>query len=835
MHVWPLSIAVSLYAVIGVVYGCQTSIAADLAAQHYVFFSDARPQCRLVLPAKAELREREAAELIRDTFRDMGGGKATIVNEPATATNGIDIYVGATDFAKNAASPPTGLDQDGFVIHPVSSDQLVLLGGRPTSTFYAATEFLERYAGVLWVWPGKNGTVIPKADRFEATVQRQVSEPAFASRIFSGIEDTKPAYYRIHSMAVGDARDSFHHAIHRVLTPDLYTTHPEYFSMANGKRQKPVGDSYWQACTSNPDVVRLFVEAAKRQFRERPWVRSFSVSQNDAGGFCQCDKCRALDMPGVKGVSNRYFTFVNAVADGIRDAYLDKLIACFAYVPEGTANIPARVKLRPNTLIYLVIPTLADCHKNVVQWSKAAPNLGAYFWLHGKTVPKFYPHRWAEYLRFLRSHNVKGVYAEVYQEPGPAHDIRKHCASWALDGPRCWITAKLLWDPDANVDDLMDRFCRQFYGAAHRSMLRYYRQCEAVWERRNDPFDFGIKYNNSEVESYSATDMKVMEDCLRQSLELAKSDVVVTARLKALEDALMPAATYACLTIDGPDARAIGSRADVESVINKVCMYEKFVKRLVHAGRLPTEFARMETAIDDRCCQITQVLGNEAAPFWKTVVTARPELERFAASQLLAIGGNIKNLATNPSFEVQPASAKKGDPKSSGTALSAAGWTQWSTDSTGAVGVADDVGRSGSKSLALTGVKTACGIYVQPVQPGERYRVSCWAKTSMRLRNDSPNRVGGTLTLRWQTADGKWNTEEQVQGDATPSLPLGLTKWTRLVQVATVPATDARRMVVMLGAKGQDPGEKTWFDDLCIEKLSTAVEIQDLIHGTSDR
>ena len=51
----------------------------------------------------------------------------------------------------------------------------------------------------------------------------------------------------------------------------------------------------------------------------------------------------------------------------------------------------------------------------VEAWSRAASQLGAYFWLHGKPVPKFYPRRFAEYLRFLRKHKVDAVYAVARQ------------------------------------------------------------------------------------------------------------------------------------------------------------------------------------------------------------------------------------------------------------------------------------------------------------------------------------------------------------------------------------------------------------------------------------
>ena len=786
------------------------------AAQRYLFFADGAPHCRLVLPAKPEAEERDAANLIRDTFREMGGGEAPIVNEPAAAFEGVEIHVGTTGFAKGLALLPPDMDQDGFVIHPADAGRLVLLGGRSVSTFYAAAEFLERCAGVLWVWPGEHGTVVPKAVRLEAAVRPQVSEPAFAARQYSGTGKGRMALYRIHQTS-RELRSSFHHNVFAVLKEEMFAAHPEYFSLVHGERRKPTSTkSDWQACTSNPEVVRVFVDAARRQFQSRPWVRAFSVSQNDGHGFCECDRCRALDVAGQEGVSDRYFTFLNAVADDIRDQHPDKLIACFAYGSKGTASVPVHVKLRPNTLIYAVVPTLADHHRSIVEWSKAAPNLGAYFWIHGKAVPKFYPRRWAEYLRFLRRDNVREVYAELYQD----WDVRM--ASWELDGPRVWMTSKLLWNPDADVDALLQRFCRGFYGPAAEPMLRYYRRCETAWERRADPFDFGKKWTELEFDLYNTADMDVMEECLAKAFALAQGDAAVTARLQALNTVLTPVAAYVRQTDLAPalDKAVLRRRADADAAVARVQQVVVAAARSAREGKslfgtLPNA---TETAVDRCFSRITRLLGKDAPAFWQGVQAEKPELAGFIAPQMIALSGKVENIATNPSFEVQGASAQEADAKLEWQALNAPGWGQWTqAGSAGKIGLAANVARTGGKSLLVAGVASACGIYTQKAQPGERYRVSCWAKTGARPK-EGEERAGGSMVIKWQTPEGKWN-------DGIPpvvaKLPAGTAEWTRLESVATIPA-GIGRMVILLLAERQEPGEQTWFDDFCIEKLCDA-------------
>ena len=793
-----------------------------MVRQHYLFSAGAEPKCRLVLPSNPEHDELAAAELIAEILAEMGGGKAELVREPLSSLppfDGVDIHVGNTEFARGLSLLPTGMDHDGFLIHPADPGRLMLLGRSPVGTFYAATEFLERYAGVLWVWPGENGTVIPTASRFAATVHDQRSEPAFLSRAYFGM-DGNMAYYRIHRGSQhgppGDIRIKYHHNIRQVMPAGHYATRPKWFNFSRkqGKRLDP-GSSviHWQACTSNPEVIGLFAQAAKQQFVREPRVLSFSVSQNDGGGFCECDTCLALDVPGVSGASDRYFAFANAVADGIREAYPERFIACLAY--SGTVNPPVRVELRPNVLPVLVVPALRDKHESVIEWSKASSRLGAYFWLHGKAVPKYYPHRWAEYLRFLRRHGCIHVNAEVYQR-NP-----QKWASWELDGPRIWITSKLLWDPDADIDELMRRFCGGFYGPAAEPMLAYYGRCEAAWERRKDPFDFGRNHTSQDFEIYSAADMDFMEECVRQAIAMAAADEVVTARLTALDTRLSPVAGYVRQLdlVKILDAYAPDSLADAEAIVARVYDVERAERRLTDKGLslFGTLLHETEMSIDKCFCRITERLGDEAAAFWNRVMETSPELGRFVALQVLDMRGAVAEGARMPmAFEGASTGGADwlplpGDRHAAGDVYP--GWSHWIGQDGGRVGIATKVGHAAPPSLVIAGARNACGIYTFAVKHGDRYRVSVWAKTSVQAGADrSP--VGGAFTLRYQGPYGwAWDTEVRT------GLPAGASEWRRLTSIVTVPR-DMPRLSVMLSGENQQAGEQTWFDDLLIERIA---------------
>jgi len=52
-----------------------------------------------------------------------------------------------------------------------------------------------------------------------------------------------------------------------------------------------------QLCTSNPEVVAELAESLTAAIEADPTIEIISFSPNDGGGFCECEKCKALDGP----------------------------------------------------------------------------------------------------------------------------------------------------------------------------------------------------------------------------------------------------------------------------------------------------------------------------------------------------------------------------------------------------------------------------------------------------------------------------------------------------------------------------------------------------------
>ena len=85
---------------------------------------------------------------------------------------------------------------------------------------------------------------------------------------------------------------NFSHTFSQLVPPEIwFDSHPEYFSMADGRRLK----NRSQLCLTNPDVVKICVNGVKKWARENPAYNIFSVAMNDWYQPCQCPACTAAD------------------------------------------------------------------------------------------------------------------------------------------------------------------------------------------------------------------------------------------------------------------------------------------------------------------------------------------------------------------------------------------------------------------------------------------------------------------------------------------------------------------------------------------------------------
>lgn len=747
---------------------CAVTLSA--AEYPYTLFAGGKSFCRIVLPTTPDAREKEAADLLASSLKTMGRVTVPVVSQPEAEN--INIHIGATEAGKKALLKYPKVEHDGFLIFPAGPQDLVLTGGSPLGTLFGVMEFLERYAGMMWVWPGKYGTVIHRMKGFTAAVQTQQENPAFRIRQM-GVDASMAHFFRIAIRNSDDDRAQYSHNINKTMPPKLWEKHPEYFNMLNGVRRKPVKMKR-QACTSNPEVVKIFIEGAKRYFKRFPNKESFSVAQSDGGHFCECPQCRALDVPGVPGVTDRYFTFANQVAAGIQKDFPGKFIASLAY-GDGTQEPPARISLHKNVIPCLVIPSMSDKIKSVEKWAQKANSLYTYFHLHGRENPKLHASAFAQYARFLKKNRVVGICGELH----PA--LPKLGGSYELDGPRSWLVGKLIWNPDRDPEQLLKEFCKRFYRTAAKPMERYYQQMEKAWARQKDIFDFRCDYDNNGFQCYTPEDMKIMVDCVRQAEKLAPAPDV-KGRLEALKSRLFPRASYYCF---------IGMKKNISP--------ENVAQRIAEAKKLNPKSPMLYLPAEEAAA-VDAAFKKLPAGTMRSWLKKVPEMDYFEHSAKKAV-----NICRNPGFEIKSKAKVQKTAGADWKKIDAFSWSSWQGVYTpGKIAITSEAARNGKRGILFDGCQAASVNYIIPVKPGERYKISAWFKGK-----------NGRISANFKDSGKKWLHKSSF---CHSEKSVGEGKFEKITLSFTAPLKSVNCSLIF-SVRDQKKGEKTFLDDVEIIKV----------------
>ena len=444
---------------------------------------DGQPRSVVVLPANADGQTEAAARLLVEYVKQSSGAELAIVKgaRPESPRQPVAICVGRSELVNRLLPELDRLDDDGFVIHGVDFTQVLIAGPTPYGTEFGVYEFLERYVGVRWLLPGPDGDDVPARATIEVPLGQVRQEPAIFSRLFSGLRGKwQTRWARFNRM---HGRVSFHHYLLHVFPPDEYTkTHPDFFAMKDGKTRflPPTNHTHgWQPCFSTPGTVEEAVKNITRYFDAHPDVPSFSLGVNDSSGHCRCPEClrRIPQEPNFLGradYSDLYYGWCNRVIEGVLKKHPDKWFGCLAY--SEVAAPPKSVKLHERLIPYMTYDRMKWIHPEVQAaghaatqaWQKACTTLGWYDYIYGTPycLPRVYFHESQKYVRYGSEHGVRACYAEIYPNWG--------------EGPKPYVFLKLWWNPQADVDALLEEWYERCVGpAAAPALAKYY----AIWER----------------------------------------------------------------------------------------------------------------------------------------------------------------------------------------------------------------------------------------------------------------------------------------------------------------------------------------------------------------
>lgn len=777
---------------------------------------EGKPRAALApLDAKAPDEVRRAAGEFQRVLEKMTGTKL-----PAQIRDGGPIvHIGRDQFVDRAGLELDRLDEDGFVIHTAGEEHLILAGRTPHATELAVYRFLQKHAGVRWYFPTELGEVIPKRATFSIGQLAEREEPSFHSRLWSSAAPFDGGAWERHNLCRG--RYSFHHNLLRVFPPSkLFDAHPEWYPEIDGKRRRPKDDDdhHWQPCCANAEAARYAADVAKRYFDANPQASSFSLGMNDtaASGFCQCADCRKLDPAdpaqqktprGLPNYSNRFFTFVNRVAEELARSHPDKYLGCLAY---NVTEPPPTFKVHPRVIPYLTAgranwtdPAIREGDQNLIrQWCAKAPVVGIYDYYYGAgfVSPRIFTGLTEASLKFAHQQGVRAFYAEIY-------------STWSLDGPKAYVASQLLWNVDQKAEILVDEFCRDLFGRAAEPMRRYFRFLEERWLARPS----GSTVMWAGFFDIGQLDLWPPETC-RQARSI-------------LEEAQKAAADQEPLVRDRVQLYSDGFRQTElwsavyhgEKSLDSVDAIERYVAAKTELARLqkeviqPNPLHRAPIAFEDRARNLPggalakAILRFADRPDSEGLLTRLADPAHPADVALAARTGLLlrkhpemaRQRLVNPGFEPEPGKAASGNLPP--------GWAVWFRPATpGKAEWTAASPRSGTHGMTIRGAVAGCVMQSIPVEPGQRFVASAY------VRGVSRPEAEVSLVVQWQEKSGAWLATATRLADRLPTG--GVRDWTRLCVLAEAPQP-AGRLSLMVTAYGQVSDEVVEIDDAGLLEL----------------
>ena len=385
------------------------------------------------------------------------------------------IYVGLPESHRKRYQPLVdSLHDNGYFICGDGRD-IVIHGEGRKGTLYGVYAFLEMLGYRLYT---PDALVVPdlsKNFQFSFFNFQLVSNPAFAYREVAYYYPNQSRLYADwHHLHTQKDRESlfgmFVHTFGKLLPPnDYFDRHPEWYSLNNGRRSRD-----GQLCLSNPEVLDSLCRTLGITMLAAPNCRIWSVSPNDNYNACQCDNCRRLDSI-YGGPSGTLIWFVNQVAR----RFPDKTIATLAY--QYTRKAPTS-GIRPDSNVLIMLCPIeagreqpiatstkeASFRKDMEDWSRivngernAAANSQLFVWDYVVQFRNFWNpfpnlHVLQPNLQYFRDNGV----GMMFEQGSGSYNK----TSW-MD-IRCYMIAKLLWNPDVDIDSIMADFYQGYYGDA---------------------------------------------------------------------------------------------------------------------------------------------------------------------------------------------------------------------------------------------------------------------------------------------------------------------------------------------------------------------------------
>ena len=489
-------------------------------------------EVEIVTPKKIPVVD-VAAEELQKILSVASGQKIPVVKSPTAGK--FSIILGDNALLQKEGVDVKKLPEEGYYM--IRKGNKLFLAGQddprnnPVKRIYifhkrgtlsAVYDFLERFAGVHFYFPGKHGTVIPrKGGLFLPEKIRIMERPDRAMRTtYFGTQcswyDDKVSFkegWNLQQlrMRYSEVTHPFCHGLTRLNYVERFAkTKPEYFALetdgqrfVQGKRPGFSG----QLCFSGSvreqiyqDAKRYFEGATPQSVTGRTYWseslafgKSFCVMPQDWMYWCNCEKCRKIAPGGREeaysnpkyrqAISNFMWKFTSEIAERLTKDGFDCTINQMAYSPY---DMVPDVKLAPNVQVQVAVNGLGgdsvqdkrDMEKMKVWAEKMGHPVMLWTYAQGKHMRK----------------NIPGIAPMMPRHLGRFID---RCAPY-FDGGffeaesdyflfsylNYFIIARKLWNSSLDTEKLLADHYRAMFGKGAPMMQKFYEELEEIWTKK---------------------------------------------------------------------------------------------------------------------------------------------------------------------------------------------------------------------------------------------------------------------------------------------------------------------------------------------------------------
>ncbi len=495
--------------------------------------ADGNSEYTVVIPAEADECIVYAAEEFSKYVEEVSGVELPIKTDaqvPLTLS-GSYISLGNTTILDVADLNVdySSLNYDGFVMKTVGKN-LLISGYQSAGVLYGVYDFCEQFLGIRFLT--SEATYVPTMETISLYKTNRTEIPAFSNRDYYAYQSMNDKAFasRLRMNSTYNAKDLKYGEGGLVFygkgdghTADLYIpyatygeAHSDWFAKDGKQLCYTNGitlDGHVDSENTN-SMAQEMLRVCKEAILENTVARYLMIGQADNAAWCDCDSCNQSKAEN-GGRSGTLMIFINAIAEEIEKWLIaenidrDVTIATFSYWQTIDAPtvlndkgefepVNEKVVARDNVAVkfawmgcFMHGVTDEECsvnrtfHNRLKAWSTVTKRLTIWDYATNYTDHLF----WFE--------NFEGMVADYkyYQSIGVEMVMTQgapHVANYYQGHLVNYVSAKLMWNPNYDVNKLIAEFNRYYYGESAETMNTFVNYMRMHYYGLDDANEFGF-------------------------------------------------------------------------------------------------------------------------------------------------------------------------------------------------------------------------------------------------------------------------------------------------------------------------------------------------------